>query len=138
MLLTYITTFGIPFRSTWAGIKLLGWDIATSIEESPTSPGSFSLDSNYPNPFNPSTAIGFQLPVPSVVRFTIYNGLGQQVRSFGDRHLGAGGHQIHWDGRDDQGRLAGNGLYLVTMRADGALRRPAAGFVQTRKLMLLK
>jgi hypothetical protein len=60
-------------------------------------PSSFSLSPNYPNPFNPSTVIGFGLPRAGRVRLEIFNILGQKVLTLIDRRLPAGNHQVEFD-----------------------------------------
>ena len=76
-----------------------------------------------PNPFNPSTAIRFELPAPAEVSLVVYNLYGQVVTtlllpSFRE----AGTHTVFWDGRDDQGRSQGTGVYLYRLvAADRAL-----------------
>ena len=88
------------------------------------------LDVNYPNPFNPSTAIPFALPAGQEVDLDIYNMLGQRVRTLMTGYLDPGFHTIVWNGRDDAGRSVAAGLYISQLRADG--------FRQTRKMTLLK
>ena len=72
-----------------------------------------------PNPFNPSTTIQFQLPDETRVWLTIYNLLGQKVRTFMQAELQfAGEYAIVWDGRDDLGRSSASGLYIVRLKTD--------------------
>ncbi|OGG50092.1 MAG: hypothetical protein A3F84_02590 [Candidatus Handelsmanbacteria bacterium RIFCSPLOWO2_12_FULL_64_10] len=85
---------------------------------------------NYPNPFNPSTTISYTLPEASTVRLTIYNILGQQVRTLINNRQAAGIHAVQWDGHDDAGRSVASGLYFY--------RLTAGEFTQTQKMLLLK
>jgi hypothetical protein len=94
-------------------------------------PQQAALESNYPNPFNPTTAIPFALPGPqSHVRLIVYNLLGQQVRTLVAGPMEAGFHTIVWNGRDDAGRQVAAGFYISELRT--------AELRQTRKMTLLK
>ena len=72
---------------------------------------------NYPNPFNPSTTIHFTLPEPSSVRLTIYNALGQEVRTLLNTAQEAGEYTVQWDGRDARGQVVSTGVYLYRLQA---------------------
>ncbi len=80
-------------------------------------PQTFALFQNHPNPFNPETVIEYQLPIACHVTLTIYNTLGQEIRTLIDRELQAGSHQATWDGKDNSGNKVGTGIYLYQMRA---------------------
>ena len=93
-------------------------------------PTHFALAPTFPNPFNGSTQITYTLATDTSVELRVYNALGQAVRTLLRQHRAAGTHQIHWDGKDDQGRALASGTYLLIMRAD-AVR-------QTTKMLLLR
>ena len=93
-------------------------------------PESIELGQNYPNPFNSSTTIPLSLNRPATLRVTLYNLLGQTVRSFGTINLPVGDHQLTWDGKNDFGRDVASGLYFF--------RIETSGLALTRKMMLLK
>lgn len=93
-------------------------------------PKSYSLAQNYPNPFNPSTEISFDLPKASQVELSIFNVLGQEVRSLVNQSMEAGSHKIMWDGRDGSGSQVSSGVYFY--------RLAAGSYSQTKKMMLLK
>jgi len=88
------------------------------------------LDGNYPNPFNPETAIRFTLAREGAVMVDIYNVRGQKVRSLAGGMYEAGVHNVVWNGRDDNGRSVGNGVYFYRMVADE--------YRGVRKMVLLK
>jgi hypothetical protein len=90
----------------------------------------FSLAPNYPNPFNPATAIEFSLGEAALVRLVVYNSLGQPVRELADRTLEAGNHRMVWDGRDGQGHPLASGTYFCRLWAGGRQ--------QVRSMLLLK
>ncbi len=93
-------------------------------------PTAFTLDQNFPNPFNPTTTIEFDLPKASYVTLSVYNVLGQKVTDLVNTTLGAGRKRVEWDGTDGAGRTVESGVYFYRISADG--------FSMTRKMMLLK
>jgi len=80
-------------------------------------PERFVLSQSYPNPFNPSTTIQFQLPAAADIELVICNMLGQKVRALTDRRYDAGMHSIQWDGLDDAGRQVSGGVYLCSLKS---------------------
>lgn len=93
-------------------------------------PMAYKLSPNYPNPFNPSTAIGYEIPEAGRVTLTIYNVLGQEVRSLVDVHQEAGSHTVMWDSKDNGGHYLNSGVYFYTLKA--------GDFTQTRKMVLMR
>ena len=93
-------------------------------------PVEFALHENYPNPFNPTTTLRFGLPEVSDITLTIYNMLGQKVRTFNYQNTSAGYHSVTWDAANDLGQQVGAGVYLYQLQTKD--------FVKTRKMVLLK
>ena len=93
-------------------------------------PDRFGLKQNMPNPFNPSTVIGYQLPEAGDVRLAIYSVLGQEMRVLVNQRQGAGPFRATWDGRDAQGRRVASGIYLYRLQA--------GGLTAVRRMLLLK
>ncbi|MCK6622291.1 MAG: T9SS type A sorting domain-containing protein [Calditrichaceae bacterium] len=98
-------------------------------------PQGFELRQNYPNPFNPTTAISYQLSpmgqaALSDVQLTVYNLLGQKVRTLVNARQPAGRYEVKWEGRDEEGKPVGSGVYFY--------RLEAGDFTQTRKMLLLR
>lgn len=105
--------------------------LVTGINGNTGLPEAFAVKPNYPNPFNPSTRIEFQLPEAATVSLDIYNMLGQKVRSLvNSQSLSAGYHIAEWDGRNSEGNWVGSGIYIY--------RISAGKFMQTRKMILMK
>ena len=101
----------------------------TGIAEVP-SPG-FALHRAVPNPFNPQTAISYDLPRSATVTLTIHDLAGRLVRVLiGGEERGAGSHSIAWRGSDDQGRQLPSGTYFY--------RLEAGDYVETRRMMLIR
>jgi flagellar hook assembly protein FlgD len=88
------------------------------------------LHPNYPNPFNASTQIRYDIPESGTVTLSIFNLTGQLIQTFVEDHRAPGSYQLYWNGRDSDGRSLGSGLYFVTMRA--------GDFVSARKLVLVR
>ena len=112
--------------------------IPETVIEAPSAVGSepgpdlrFSLANNYPNPFNPQTAIVFTLPKQAVVRLRVYDVSGRLVRALiaGEAYE-PGRHEVVWNGRDDAGRQAASGAYFY--------RLDAGESSETRRMVLIK
>ena len=93
-------------------------------------PVEFALHENYPNPFNPTTTLRFDLPEVSDMTLIIYNMLGQKVRTFNYQNTSAGYHSVKWNATNDYGDPVGAGVYLYQLQTKD--------FVKTRKMILLK
>ena len=81
-------------------------------------PETFGL-SNYPNPFNPSTTITYELAKAGRTRLAVYNLRGQMVNILSDEQQSSGTHKIVWDGLDSHGRSLSSGVYLLKLETDG-------------------
>jgi|GEM_PF-1553221 len=95
-----------------------------------TTPKRFNLSPNYPNPFNPTTTIRYQIPYPTWVNISIYNSLGQKIRTLTNTKKAAGIFSIEWNGQNDAQQEVANGIYIVRM--------VAGTYSQTIKMLLLK
>ncbi|MFA6472205.1 MAG: T9SS type A sorting domain-containing protein [Candidatus Latescibacterota bacterium] len=93
------------------------------------TPVPFSLGQNFPNPFNPSTVIDFAIPISGETKLTIYNILGQSIRTLVNGYFSQGAHTVVWDGRDDSGKGVGAGVYLYRLKS--------GGHAETKKMLLL-
>ncbi len=94
------------------------------------APAPFALAQNQPNPFNPSTAIGFSLPAAGDVSLLVFDVSGRLLRTLAHGRHAAGTHAVSWDGRDDRGQAVPSGLYLYRLSANGT--------TTTRRMTLLK
>lgn len=99
----------------------------TAIPELPTV---YRVAQNFPNPFNPKTAIRFDLPEAQAARVAVYGADGRLVKLLLDRTLPAGFHQVVWDGTDGSGAQVASGVYFYSVQA-GPLS-------ETRKMLLVK
>jgi len=87
-------------------------DTVLSVNEEVRLPGSFYLNGNYPNPFNPTTTISFFIPGSGKVEINIYDILGEKVKSLLNEILDYGEHNISWNGKNDYIRELPSGIYL--------------------------
>ena len=102
-------------------------DVVESINEMPTD---FVLEQNYPNPFNPETTIKYQIKSESFVKLSIYNSLGQEVRTLINAIQPSGAHQIVWNAHDNKGFNLPTGFYYYELQAGNK--------TQIRRMLLMK
>jgi hypothetical protein len=99
---------------------------ATSVDQRQSSvPDSWGLNHNYPNPFNPSTTIGFQLPAGNHVQLKVYNMIGQEIATLVDESRAAGAYTVRFDA---SGLPSGVYLYRLT----------SGSFTETKTMELVK
>jgi len=103
------------------------------VNEERQVPVQFALDQNYPNPFNPSTMIRYALPSTAFVSLEVFNALGQRVAVLENGEVGAGFHEVRFDGS----RLS-SGVYFCRMLARTSDNSAARAFVDTKQLVLMK
>lgn len=95
------------------------------------TPALISIEiTNYPNPFNPETRLTFSLPNEQKIELTIYNIKGQKVKQLIKGQLTAGQHSTLWEGKDDNGKSVGSGLYFYKLKTGDK--------VISKKMLLLK
>ena len=82
-------------------------------------PDQFVLHGNYPNPFNPTTTIRYEIATPGAVSLTVYNVLGQQVAELVSGSQQSGVYEVRWDGTEASGRVAASGVYLYRLTVNG-------------------
>ena len=88
------------------------------------------LNGNYPNPFNPETAIKFALKEAGNVRIDVFNIKGQHVKTLINEHLEAAHHSVVWDGKDTNGVNVSSGVYFYKMKT--------GKYSETKKMILMK
>jgi hypothetical protein len=119
---------------TLAHFSDIGWlDLATGIagDETPSLRASdVALLPAYPNPFNPSTTIRYEITSAQRITLGVYDVQGRLVKTLADRAENAGAHEITWQGRDNRGQIVASGIYLVRLAGEDQ--------VATRKIIMLK
>jgi hypothetical protein len=93
-------------------------------------PSEISLHQNFPNPFNPTASIRYDLRSQGFVSLKVYNLLGQEVRTLVSSFQPSGSYVTSWDGRNDSGALLSSGVYFY--------RLTVGSFVKTRKMLLIR
>ena len=106
-------------------------DPLVGIEESELNIQNSKLRiSNYPNPFNPTTTISFNLPSDSDVSIDVYNVKGQKVKTLVNQKMVAGNNNVIWNGDDNNGSKVSSGIYFYKVKTNQA--------TAMKKIMLLK
>ncbi len=99
-------------------------------ETNPNVPATYSLGQNFPNPFNPTTVIAYGMERKGKINISIFNVLGQHVKTLVDGEVEAGAHQVIWDGADQSGAEVASGVYFYKMTTEK--------YVETRKMALMR
>lgn len=107
----------------WAPV--IAYGSFTDVESEKTMPEQYTLYQSYPNPFNPTATISFELPTSGNVSLKVFNTLGEEVETLINDFKSAGKYSVQFNGS----RLA-SGVYFYRLQA--------GDFVQTRKMLLLK
>jgi hypothetical protein len=125
---TYLTG---QYASSRVVVQSISIDDVTGADAGrPTVPTTFYVRQNSPNPFNASTRIDFDLPAKSQMSITVFNLLGQKVKTVLSGSLESGRHSVYWDGTDHDGTTVASGVYIYQVRTE----HDSA----TRKMILLK
>jgi len=133
----------VVYKPVWAGLEgatyisglgncftLKNPDVSAPENGGNNLPTEFSLSQNFPNPFNPGTKIKYAVPTRSYVRLTIFNVLGQKVRTLVDEEKVAGSYDQEWDGKSENGTQVTSGIYFYKIEA--------GNYIQTKKMVLMK
>ena len=99
-------------------------------QPNPTVPTEFTLEQNFPNPFNPTTTIGYNLKENATVKLTVYDVLGRVVKTLVNGRQTAGYRTVQWDGRNENGEQVKSGVYVYVLEANG--------FRDMKKMILVK
>jgi hypothetical protein len=112
---------------------LMGNDLFIEHTLSKLMPEEITLSENYPNPFNPYTTIEYSIPktyADMTVTLTVYNVLGQRVRTLVNDRQPAGFYIVQWDARDDQAIAVTSGIYIYRLHV--------AGTIISKRMLLIK
>ncbi|MFQ6104608.1 MAG: FlgD immunoglobulin-like domain containing protein [Candidatus Glassbacteria bacterium] len=119
----------IIVRLTTVAVGIDGDDVTGSI-----LPKVFALNQNFPNPFNPSTSVVYDVPVSVEgtvpVKLIVYNTRGQKVKTLVNQPKAPGRYTVHWDGTNGAGERVSSGIYFYKITA--------GDFVKVKKMVLLK
>jgi len=117
-------------------VKPVSWhfrgniNVMLSEKEETVIPVIYELEQNYPNPFNPETTIRYRMPESGIVNITVYNTMGQKIKTLVNSNRKAGTFEVKWDGTREDGSFVGSGMYIIRMKA--------AGFTSARKVLFIQ
>jgi len=97
-------------------------EAGTSGEVGSPVPAKVLSVSNFPNPFNPTTKINYNLPRDGQVSIKVFSVRGELVRTLVDEHKTAGEHSVTWDGKTNAGSQSASGVYFYETRANGEVK----------------
>lgn len=124
---------GLESKPTEEGEKSIRVKRTSSVSD-PGDPGrsfNYKLDNNYPNPFNPSTYIGYELAEDCNVSLKVYAVGGQEVTTLVDAFNRAGQKNVIWDGTNQRGRYVPSGVYFLKLNT-------SSGYQEIQKMLLVK
>jgi hypothetical protein len=101
-----------------------------ALDEEVSIPGEFALHPNFPNPFNPTTMIAYDLPDASDVQLDIYDLMGRNINTVVNQNQSVGRHFVIWNANDYLGNQVSAGVYLYRLQAGNK--------IFTRKMVLMK
>jgi hypothetical protein len=90
----------------------------------------FRLEKNYPNPFNPSTTIKYEIPVGGNVRLEVFDLLGRLVTTLVNTAQNAGAYSVRWDGTSDSGAQVASGVYFYRLQS--------GKFIKSERMLFVK
>ncbi len=106
------------------------YDFANPVAVESEKPSALTLETPFPNPFNPATTISFSLAESNFTELSVHNITGQKIRTLASGMLSAGQHSIVWDGMNENGMPVSSGLYFT--------RLESGGMAKTARMTLMK
>jgi hypothetical protein len=112
-------------------------------------PEEIKLEQNYPNPFNPSTKIKFTIPSviatplergkqSQFISLKVYDVLGNEIAILVNEEKPAGSYEVEFNIHSDEGQNLPSGVYFYQLRSGGLETSSGQGFIQTKKMILMK
>ena len=99
-------------------------------EENVLNPDLFTLKQNFPNPFNPTTQIEFELGASENIELLIFDVNGRKIKELANGYFNKGIYTFTWDSRDDFGNIVSSGMYIYSLISNDK--------ISTQKMLLLK
>lgn len=126
----YVFQNGFPLPGYFDNIVVNS--LVTSLDDNSAAglPDGFYLEQNFPNPFNPETNIAYQLSSSGYVTLSVYDLLGQKIKTLVSKDQSAGSYNVNWNGTDESGNSVPTGIYLYTLST--------GNFKSSKKMILLK
>jgi immune inhibitor A len=129
------TIVGSTGLSGLTGLAYMPGQITDVKENNEVVPYKFTLSQNYPNPFNPSTVIKYSVPKSGKVTLTVYNLLGQVVKTLINNSVVPGNYQAVWNAENSAGRKVSSGAYFYELKFDAD---NGNSFSDKKKMILIK
>jgi len=114
-----LSVSAVNYKPFLGQISITTTDVASSLS---CNPLIFELKPIYPNPFNPEATIQFSTTRTSQVKLEIYNVTAQRIKILVDEEMSSGFHCVNWDGRNNSGNIASNGLYFIKLVSDEGVK----------------
>jgi flagellar hook assembly protein FlgD len=126
-----LTNGMVSFKLIGQGtLQIIKCSVLGITEKQIVVPSKLTIINNYPNPFNPSTTINFNVFENAPVNLKVYNSIGKLIRTLLNEDLIPGNYNRVWDGKDDAGKTVSSGLYIFVLNSDQ--------YTDRKKGMLLK
>lgn len=107
-----VNAYNIGGPSGWSNVFVFRSLVTDINQVTDMIPDSYKLYENFPNPFNPTTDLRFDIPTSSIVRITIYNSMGKEITKLVNEKLNAGRYQAQWNASD-----VSSGVYFYKLTA---------------------
>ncbi len=114
----------------WFPAQKAAWEAENPVDRIANASDQFELQANYPNPFNPTTTISYNVKAAGNVELAVYNILGEKVKTLVSAKVAAGRHNVTWNATNDMGLQVATGVYFYKLEMGGQ--------VQVRKMLLVK
>ncbi len=102
------------------------------------APKDYKLYDNFPNPFNPSTKIAFELPKASHVKLMVHDIVGREVAQVADTDYPAGYSELIWNGQNKNGKLVSCGVYFYRLVVSGVEPVSTDRWSNVKKMLMIK
>ena len=120
----------VKWIGTTNGLLSFSEKTTTQVQNYVSEPNCIQILNVYPNPFNETTTIKFNLSSSGYVNLNIYNSMGQKIRNLSSTNYPAGTYKVLWNGKNDKGSSVSSGVYIIYITQKG--------IVQTHRMTLLK
>ena len=108
-------------------------------------PEQFSMNPLYPNPFNRSVSIRYDIPLDSKIKLNVFNINGKHINTLFNGRTHAGTHSMSWNGLDKNGNIVSSGTYIVLLQANNFIYNQQENvnyiwddYKETKKVILVK